>query len=189
MTTNIVKGVTFVAIPKNASTSIGYWLHVNFLRQITYPKTGGVHASLPMIEDATPVTCAVVRNPWSRVVSAWAYEKRNPLKSFLRREPLETPSFDDFVRNLNKYSLIDRAWFTWATPQKEWIPNGVTYLLRFETIEEDFKQIQELFGCFAPLKHTNESEHGDYRTYYTPETQAIVAELFREDIEAFNYTF
>jgi len=143
-----------------------------------------------MIENATPVICAVVRNPWSRVVSAWAYEKRNPLKRFLhRREPLETPSFDDFVRNLNKYSLVQHTWFTWATPQKEWIPNGVTYLLRFETLEDDFKKIQSLFGCSAPLKHTNETKHEDYRTYYTPETQAIVAELFKEDIDLFGYEF
>jgi Sulfotransferase family len=191
MTTYIVKGVTFVAIPKNASTSIGCWLHDNFLRQITYPKVGGIHASLPMIENATPITCAVVRNPWSRVVSAWAYEKKNPLKRFHQRGPLkpELPSFDDFVRNLNKYSLIERAWFTWATPQKEWIPNGVTYLLRFETLEEDFKKIQNLFGCSAPLKLVNTSDHEDYRTYYTPETQAIVADIFKDDIELFGYEF
>ena len=189
MTTCIVKGVTFIAIPKNASASIGCWLHDNFLRQITYPKTRGLHESLPMIEGATPVTCAVVRNPWSRVVSAWAYEKRNPLKMFPHKRHNEPPPFDEFVRNLSKYSLTDRIWFTWATPQKTWIPDGVTYLLKCETLEEDFQQIQRLFECSAPLKHVNATEHEDYRSYYTPETQAIVAELFKEDIEAFNYTF
>jgi len=189
MTTCIVKDVTFVALPKNASTSIGQWLHHNFLRQITYPKTGGLHASLPMIEGATPVTCAVVRNPWDRVVSAWAYEKRNPLKLLRDRRLRDLPSFDNFVRNLSTYSLIDHTWFTWATPQKAWIPNGVTYLLKFETLEEDFKKIQDLFGCYAPLPRDNRSEHGDYTTYYTDETRAIVAELFKEDIEAFGYTF
>ena len=143
-----------------------------------------------MIENATPVTCAVVRNPWDRVVSAWAYEKKNPLKMFRRFERTPPPpSFDEFVRNLSSYSLVDRVWFTWATPQKEWIPNGVTYLLRFETLEEDFKQIQTAFGCSAPLKRVNTSDHTDYRSYYTPETQAIVAELFKEDIELFAYTF
>jgi RNA recognition motif-containing protein len=143
-----------------------------------------------MIENATPVICAVVRNPWERVVSAWAYEKINPLKRFLRPRPLqESPSFDEFVRNLSSYSIRDNSWFTWATPQKEWIPNGATYILRFETLEEDFKQIQTLFGCSAPLQHVNKSNHIDYRTYYTPETQAIVADIFKEDIELFGYAF
>jgi hypothetical protein len=35
----------------------------------------------------------------------------------------------------------------------------------------------------------NMTEHEDYRTYYTQETQDIVADVFKDDIEAFNYVF
>ena len=190
MTTCIVGGITFVSIPKNASTTISVWFHDHFLRQITYGVTKEAHASISMIENRTAVTCAVVRNPWDRVVSMWAYEKRNPFRMRERRLPVtDIPPFDEYVRNLSKYSLNDGAWFTWATPQKEWIPDGVTHLLRFETLEHDFKNIQTLLGCNAPLKHVNNSERTYYRTYYTRETQTIVAEMFKADIEAFGYFF
>ena len=189
MTTCIVKDVTFVAIPKNASTSIGQWLHQNFLRQITYGKVSCIHCPLPLIENATPVTCAVVRNPWDRVVSAWAYEKRNPFRYMRRWMTRDSPSFDEFVRNLSSYYLVESAWFSWATPQKTWIPDGVTYLLRFETLSEDFRVIQDLFGCSVPLPHDNRTDHDAYRSYYTDETRALVADMFKEDIEAFGYEF
>lgn len=189
MTTCIVKGVTFVVIPKNASSTIRHWLNVNYLHQITYGNCSSMHASLPMIENATNVTCAVVRNPWDRIVSAWAYDQKNPFRMFPFPVKKEKLSFDEFVRKLETLKLSDQMWFTWATPQVDWIPNGVTYLLRFENLSEDFRVIQDLFGCQAPLSHENKTEHEDYRSYYTDETRAIVAELFKKDIEAFGYEF
>lgn len=97
--------------------------------------------------------------------------------------------FDDFVRNLHEYKFQETSWFTFDQPQKAWIPNGVTYLLKFETLEDDFKVIQKKFNCFEPLLSMNMTEHEDYRTYYTQETQDIVADVFKDDIEAFNYVF
>jgi hypothetical protein len=97
--------------------------------------------------------------------------------------------FDAFVRNLHTYKFNENSWFTFDQPQKAWIPDGVTYLLKFETLEQDFVQIQTLLGCTDPLPRVNTSQHDDYHTYYTDETRDIVARVFKDDIEAFGYVF
>jgi hypothetical protein len=138
-----------------------------------------MHPSTEMITNLTSETFAVVRNPWDRIVSLWAFWNKIK-KTYV--------PFDTFVRNLNNYKFAEESWFTFDQPQKAWIPNGVTYLLKFETLEEDFKVIQEKLGCHEPLPRLNTSEHDDYHTYYTPETWDIVANVFKDDIEEFGYT-
>ena len=162
--------LTFVHIPKTGGMSVRMWLSKNTPRYI--------HPSLPMITPQQ--TCAVVRNPWDRVVSLWAFW--NKLKK-------ANIPFDNFVRNLSSFKFNDVSWFTFDQPQKAWIPNGVTYLLRFETLDRDFVQIQNLFGCTDPLPKINASDHADYHTYYTDETRDIVARVFKDDIDTFGYTF
>jgi len=78
---------------------------------------------------------------------------------------------------------------TLSTPQVRWIEPGVTHLLRFENLENDFKIIQDIFKCYEPLGTSNKIEHDHYRTYYNDETQQVIAEMFKEDIEAFGYEF
>lgn len=162
--------LTFVHIPKTGGTSVRAWLSKNTPRYI--------HPSLPMMTPQE--TFAVVRNPWDRVVSLWAFW--NKLKK------ADVP-FDDFVRNLQSYKFREDSWFTFDQPQKAWIPDGVTYLLKFETLDQDFVQIQTLLGCTDPLPKVNTSQHEDYHTYYTDETRDIVSQVFKDDIEAFNYVF
>lgn len=172
-----IKNGVFVHVPKTAGNSISRWIREIRPSRVyaEYP----VHAALSNIQDSYDFSFCVVRNPWDRVVSLWAFW--NKIKK-------ENVPFDDFVRNLKDYKFSDRSWFTFDQPQKAWIPNGVTYLLKFETLEEDFKVIQEKLECTEPLLRMNTSEHAEYHTYYTPETWAIIADVFKDDIEAFGYS-
>ena len=172
-----VNGLVFIHIPKTAGCSITKWLTTHFNTKPTLSKC--MHPSTSMINIPFDETFAVVRNPWDRTVSLWAFW--NKIKK-------TNVSFDEFVRNIRDYKFNERSWFTLDQPQKVWIPNGVTYLLKFETLEEDFKVIQEKLGCFEPLSHINSSEHDDYKTYYIKETWDIVADVFKDDIEEFGYT-
>jgi hypothetical protein len=59
---------------------------------------------------------------------------------------------------------------------------------RFETLEADFARIGEALGFRAELPHANAS--GPATTYaaaMSPETVDILAEVYREDVEAFGY--
>jgi hypothetical protein len=165
----------FIHIPKTAGTSISFWFKKN-IHDVIFRNT--VHVSLSNIKYSYDFSICVVRNPWDRIVSLWAFW--NKLKK-------ENIPFDFFVRNLHTYIFNEHAWFTFDTPQKAWVPNGVTYLLKFETLEDDFKVIQEKFNCFEPLPCVNTSEHDDYKKYYTQETWDIVSDVFKDDVEEFGY--
>jgi hypothetical protein len=60
---------------------------------------------------------------------------------------------------------------------------------RFENLERDFQQVSERIGIKMALPHIMKSDRGDYRRYYSPETQALVREHFRTDIDRFDYRF
>ena len=75
------------------------------------------------------------------------------------------------------------------TQQVWWLDGPVTRLLRFETLEEDFKIIQILTNCYLPLPKENTTVHADYRTYYDDESRELVATWFADDIKQLGYEF
>lgn len=174
--------VIFVHIPKSGGTSIGTWLE------------GPVMIGHPRMEDLLPyktnqVTFTVVRNPWDRAVSAYHYlfctEKETTFQSYIDKGK---PTFEEFIKNLGTVTTQE-VWFNGLNTQCDWIRGGVDHILKFENLEEDFKIIQNITGNFKPLPHLNKSNHKNYREYFTPETRDIIAQVFKEDIERFNYVF
>jgi hypothetical protein len=76
----------------------------------------------------------------------------------------------------------------------EWLKDdevkiSIDFVGKFESINEDFEQIKNAIGLDAELAHLNASKRAGYQTYYDDETREIVAQWFREDIEAVGYYF
>jgi hypothetical protein len=179
------KQLTFIHIPKNGGSSVVEWLRDNFDTEIIKN-----HPSLEMIKSQWEVhrSFCIVRNPWARIVSAYFYLKQygfywdhNNIKTID-----DFPSFDSFVNNLD-YDLA--SWNTIKTNQIEWITDKDTIILRAESLNDDFKQIQELLDCYVPLPYINTSEHRDYRTYFNTSQVEHIRKVFERDIDMFGYTF
>lgn len=177
--------LTFVHIPKNGGSSVVEWLIENFE---TETKQG--HPSLTMMREWWDIkrTFAIVRNPWSRIVSSYFYLKQygfywkdNNINSIE-----EFPSWNDFVMKLD---YDTKSWNNITTNQVEWIDGGVDYILRMENLNEEFKLIQDLLNCHVPLLTLNTSDHDDYRKYYTDDQIKHVARVFEKDIDTFKYSF
>jgi len=148
------------------------------------------HPSLTLIKEQWPVnrTFAVVRNPWARMVSAYFYLKQygfywedNNIASVE-----EFPTWNDFVDRLD---YDTKSWNTLTTNQCEWITDGVTYLFKAETLDQEFNVIQKLLRREDPLPYINTSDHEDYRTYYTDAQKAKIGRAFEKDIDLYKYTF
>jgi len=66
----------------------------------------------------------------------------------------------------------------------------INFLGRFENLHEDFTKICEKIGFERTrLKKIGASRHSHYSEYYDEETEHIVAEQVKKDIELFGYKF
>ncbi len=65
----------------------------------------------------------------------------------------------------------------------------VDFIGRYENLTQDFHHVCKLLNLETSLPIINKTIHRDYRSYYNPKTQKIVAEHFKTDIELFGYTF
>ena len=181
--------IMFVHIPKTGGTSIGDWMVNNVGGEYYLHKHfGGQHADLRLIKKLMRIKplnfdetymFTVVRNPWDRLLSGHLYFKRTG------KFTEESVPFDAFLRGDWKPKLA-----TMGNPQVNYVGSKKPEIvMRFENLEKDFEQIQELFDCDAPLPVTNTTEHKHYTEHYDDITRKLVEDRFKEDIERFNYKF
>jgi hypothetical protein len=191
--------VIFLHVPKAAGTSIK--------RVLDMP--GGGHPSWQYLAKHFPERWAsyrkftVVRNPWDRVVSAFAYAQM-PQSHWHGQgkaphpdlELLRGRSFADCVHLLtgDRKQLQHESWH----PQYLWMVgtdagkliSKVDQVLACENLAEDFTKLCTLWDISCDLlPQMNRSERGDYRDYYDDETRALVAKHYSVDIGVFKYTF
>jgi hypothetical protein len=135
-----------------------------------------------------------VRNPFDRLVSGW-FDRIHKIKNKNTMNWYGIPntiSFPDFIYwvcsidddNMNvhfKQQTID------ITIGNRIVPNIV---MRLETLQEDWKQLQSKFNWLIDLKyHEHKSTKGDYRDYYTNDLIEKVNNRFAKDLELLKYKF
>ncbi|HIK31249.1 MAG TPA: sulfotransferase family 2 domain-containing protein [Oscillatoriales cyanobacterium M59_W2019_021] len=136
-------------------------------------------------------TFAFVRNPWDKVVSHYCYRVKTN-QTNLGTNPID---FTDWVklaygdRNPEYYDKPKMF-----MPQSDWIVDNsgeilVDFVGRFESLEGDFKVVCDRLNRNVELPHKKKSERRSYQSYYDRESQEIIAEWFREDIDRFGYQF
>ena len=177
--------LTFVHIPKNGGSSVVKWLRDNFETDIIKG-----HPSLDMIKTEWNVSksFAIVRNPWARIVSAYFYLQQYGFYWDLNNIHTveDFPTFDSFVQSLD-YNM--NTWNTVSTNQHEWLSSDDTIILRAESLNTDFKQIQNILDCDVPLPYINTSEHRDYKEYYNSSQVEHIRQVFKKDIDMFGYSY
>lgn len=117
---------------------------------------------------------SVVRNPWERRVSSWAYR--------LKKGQHNYNEFKDFAIHYP------------ASPQFNWLSNEngdllMDYVFKLEDLGGIDKVFDHLGLPHTKLPHKNKNGHKHYAEYYDEETKAIVAEKYMKDIEYFGYEF
>ena len=138
---------------------------------------------------------AIVRNPWDKAVSQYLYmKKRMDLRDFIGMS--EGDSFKKYLSLIQK-----RLHVQWESQHKFLYDANkklmVDFVGRFENYKnETYKILDKLkirssiFGIrIKRIPHENKSRRSHYTEYYDTESKEIVHNLYKKDIEFFDYTF
>lgn len=142
-------------------------------------------------------TITIVVNPWARMHYAYkqlCIMKENNQLSSLDLSVLNLDSFSKFITDLPNLPTVGDFWFTLTTPMCKWLDyevdgeiKTVDYVLKDNSLVSDFVPLQEYFCSDVPL--TIAEKLPSYKRFYNKKTKEIVATLFKEDIERFDYEF
>lgn len=171
-----------------------------------------------ILQSPEALRFAFVRNPYDRLVSAWASKFKDqplvPSKNFSRGHPEidtylrlrkgidpalphggdEVLPFDQFV---DYATAISEAWedphIQNQTSMIEIPGLTLNYLGRFESFQEDIGRILDHGSASTELRKRvltpiNRSERGDRASYYTDQLRDKVFSAYRRDFETFGYS-
>lgn len=200
----------FIHIPKTAGTSIekmlgvyGSWdtsdTHILYGRHVIGDLTLMLqHATMQQLlehrlisteEFETLFKFAFVRNPWDRIVSDYAWHKRNRTFSH---------SFRQFVDRVCDVAINaghgDKSTCHYV-PQRRFIYSDdgkllVDFVGKFESLKTDLQVIaSRLSISHNVIGRHQTSRHLPYPLYFTPYTYKRVQVAYEEDIDTFKYKF
>ena len=131
-----------------------------------------------------------VRNPWDWQISVYHFVVQYP-----------SHPYHEFYKSFGRFeNYLEWRIKNGVQLQKEFVVSEtgeslVDFVGRYETLQKDFETVCKRVGikCRLGIKcslpHRNQSTHNDYREYYTPQTKALVARAYEEDIDFFGYEF
>lgn len=186
----------FIHIPKTGGTSVLRWIEENF----HYEKRGIKHSWIDKWENTHgPVenyfTC--VRNPYARILSWFHYQGKKSKERLDKNKArhydqelfeIYQTGFNNWLKNGNPNVLLNE---TIKRQQVDYYNSRVLFVLKTETLKQDFKKVQSYFHCYSPLDHVNKSKSSllDYRNEYNSESKKIVSKLYEKDLDILKYTF
>jgi hypothetical protein len=152
---------------------------------------------------------AIVRNPWSKMVSHYMFKHRKMIRennyNFEQLSKNLPESFEDFLELRN--DILENTDYNWHRTtdnwslQKDYVTDEEGILkcdiLRFEHYDED---TMKYFNLDEPIPRGNVTngkvnDKGeiinkiDYRYFYNDINKKIIEEWFKEDIDYFGFTF
>ena len=145
---------------------------------------------------------AFVRNPWDRLISWYSmvesmqetrHKKQNNMWHYVHDN---SSTFEEFIRNCTDEVNMKRGVnYSFAYNQIDYLTDRkgrllVDFIGRFENFEKDLREAFDRIDIkLETIPRGNRSAHKHYSTYYTPETELLVRDRFKRDIEYFGYEF
>lgn len=134
---------------------------------------------------------AFVRNPWDWFVSQHFYNLNKNGIVFDLNAKLENQqilyTFDFLKIYRGKKNALSAFQHSFLCDDGNKIL--FDFIGRFERLDDDFQKIQKIIKTEVALPHLNPSRHKPYRHYFNDETKAIIAKLYKIDIDLFQYVF
>ena len=130
----------------------------------------------------------LVRNPWDRMVSYYHW---------LRGQDFDHPAvhlakvseFTGFLNDAGTRATLRNDGAARYVSDRNGVDRCDLYL-RLEHLNEDIAQLEDGIGVRLPAPpHENKSPRGAYQGYYSDADQALVGQLFAQDVDRFGYGF
>ena len=143
----------------------------------------------------------IVRNPWDRLFSAYTFMKNGGMwfidEMYGAKYFNEFNDFNEFVSFLGNKSFKARQILKWLhfRPQSFFVNDPstgealVNFVGKLESIQLDFDKVCSEIGIEKKLININKTKHSDYRDVYNSKSIDIVSNIYKEDIDNFNYDF
>jgi len=192
-------GVVFIHIPKAAGSSVNQALYGQFMGHYTVQN---FIRSASSDVKALP-RFAITRNPWSRTLSAYRFARAGRgfggavTAGIKNAEQYDIPEFKSFERfiiewldhqDIDQLDGIFRSQVSYITKKRKKL--AVDHLGRMEDLQPTANWLFETLHREIKFPHGNRSgKQLDFRGFYSPQTAAIIARIYSEDIEAFGYNF
>lgn len=182
----------FIHIPKTAGTSLVKSIYGDVSseghRDMSFYKT------IFTDDLAMYFKFCFVRNPYDRLYSSYKFLQKggmnkHDLKAF-KMHLKKYRDFEDFVLNgLSKNLLNEVVHFV---PQTNFICNDKGFILvdfigKFESLEEDIKNLEEKLNFKISLPHLNSNKKEHYLSVYTDEMMIKVKEFYMNDFKILGY--
>ncbi len=189
-------GVVFIHIPRTAGVSVMRTVYQSdWIRHFTVDQFLQVTArdvfDLPRF--------AIVRNPWDRAVSAYHFARQGGVAGaaqMFHQARYRTPAFATFETFVTEYLATRNVWkldgifrpqsyYLGDNPEKNLDHIGV-----FEQLSETESWLCGALGRPIQLHQCNAANRQyPHNGYYTDETREIIGEIYRADIERFDFRF
>lgn len=131
----------------------------------------------------------IVRNPFDKMVSNYFYSNKGKKIWGVELD------FESFVFNVrDKEQPVNWEIHT-NTPSLNFVTDNDNIIdhkiIKFEQISKDFNALTSKYNLTASLPHLNKSrkDTGKYREYYNLITRNLVEDMFKDDLNYFNYEF
>ena len=131
-----------------------------------------------------------VRNPWDRVVSAYLYNLKmsHTNTSQHDREKIKQYGIDGF----NEYVLNDlqETSSRFFLPCSHWIKGyDYDFIGKLENFQRDMSFICNRMGINYVPTHLNMTSRDKYSKYYNKDSKEKIKQLYKDDIEMFDYQY
>ena len=187
----------FIHIPKCTGSSINQQLN---LRSLGFSGHSPASYHTEYLDEYFSFT--FVRSPYDRIASAYKYfgtlklghrwYKRNKIIS----DAVGKMEFCEFVHHIPDFmKLMKREEGSFESgihfqPFYYFIDKPIDFIGRFENIQKNyFNILSHLKLDRKLLRKTNSTNNQNYRELYTEESRNTVYNIYKEDIEKYNYEF
>jgi hypothetical protein len=199
------KKIVLIHCPKTGGTSIEKWL----LKYVGGRYIGEKHDDIFTIRKSKMSISeyfTVARNPYARVVSWYNFRIQRHLEDVEAGVPMTAKdknlthevalkhygnNFEQWLKKIN-FNLPRGYNLDYALTRKHVdlldMDKDPKFILKTESLNEDFQKVQKFFNKEDPLLHLNRTKKVDWKTYYKSDfSKEFVYKHWKEDFEYFGY--